>query len=82
MEIEKANKNSETITIENSTEPYDKLHSFQREIEKKYVVIVNRKIYNSRQVIELAMKTNQKKRKLQPRKDESLDWILAIDFKE
>jgi hypothetical protein len=46
MEIEKANKNSETITIENSTEPYDKLHSFQREIEKKYVVIVNRKTYN------------------------------------
>jgi hypothetical protein len=46
MEIEKANKNSETITIEISTEPYDKLHSFQREIEKKYVVIVNRKTYN------------------------------------
>jgi hypothetical protein len=46
MEIEKANKNSKTTTSEISTEDYDKLHSFQIEIEKRYVVIVNRKTYN------------------------------------
>jgi hypothetical protein len=38
MEIEKADKNSKTTNIEISTEPYDKLHSFQREIEKSMLL--------------------------------------------
>jgi hypothetical protein len=46
----------------------------------KLCVIFNRKTYNSRQVIELAMTNKQKKEKPKPRKDEVLDWILAIGF--